>query len=180
MKKQVLLACSLVLSFASSTPMFADTLFNFSFTGNSSVTGIPGVPFSGSGQFDTQATATAGTFLITGVTGTTDGQIISSILAPSSYGFNDNLLLFDGTNPAMLDNAGVSYVLANGTDANLFRGVPAQDQQTLFGSADGLVVEAQTAPISITPSPVPEPGSIGLLGTGALGLLGVIRRRIAA
>lgn len=93
MKKYALIMCGLALAILSATPTFADT-FNFSFAGNSSVSGIPGTPFSGAGQFDAQATSTAGRFLITGVTGTTDGQSISTILSPGSYGFNDNFLFF--------------------------------------------------------------------------------------
>lgn len=184
MKKLRGYICGLALAVLSSTPMFADT-FNFSFTGNSSVSGIPGTPFSGSGQFETQATSTPDQYLIVGVTGMTGGSVITNILAPGSYGFNDNFLFFtDGDTTASLDNSGVSYRLANGVLVNLFLGVPNQYQQTLFGStSDGLVIEAQTAPISITPAnapAVPEPGTFALLGTGALGMLSMARRKLTA
>ncbi|MDQ2833124.1 MAG: PEP-CTERM sorting domain-containing protein [Acidobacteriota bacterium] len=182
MKKYALLLCGLAWATLSSTPVFADTVFDFSFTGNNSVSGSPGTPFSGSGDFTVKATGTAGEFKITGVTGTTDGQNISGIIAPGGFGFNDNFLFYTaGASAASLDNAGVSYRLANGVDANLFFGVPGQYQQSLFGFPGSLVSEDQTAPVSITPeaSPVPEPGTMGLFATGALGMLGVVRRRIA-
>jgi hypothetical protein len=44
MKLYALPLCGLALAMSLSTPMFADTLFDFSFTGNSSVSGTPDTP----------------------------------------------------------------------------------------------------------------------------------------
>jgi hypothetical protein len=74
--------------------MFAETLFNLSFTGSSSVTGSPGIPFSGLGVFNAQAAALAGQYKVVGVTGTTADQSISHIIEPGGFGQNDNLLFF--------------------------------------------------------------------------------------
>ncbi len=179
MKKSALFLCGVASAMLLSTPMFADTMYDFSFTGNSSVSGSPGTPFSGSGVFDVTATKTAGKYKIVGVSGTTDGETISKLLSPGSFAFNDNLL-FVANGVASLDNSGVSYQLSNGVDANIFLGVPDQYQQSLFGFPGSLVSEDQTANVSITsPMPaVPEPGTIALLGTGVLGLAGTIRRRL--
>ncbi len=178
MKKSALFLCGVASAMLLSTPVFADTMYDFSFTGNNSVSGSPGTPFSGSGVFDVTATKTAGRYKIVGVTGTTDGETISKILAAGAFGFNDNLL-FVNNGVASLDNSGVAYQLANGVDANIFLGVPDQYQQSLFGFPGTLVSEDQTANVSITSSAsaVPEPGTIAFLGTGVLGMAGVIRRR---
>lgn len=183
MKKYSLLTCGLALAMLSSTPMFADTLFNFTFTGNSSATGDPGTPFSGSGVFDAKATKVAGEFKIVGVTGTTDGEAITGVLSPGSFGFNDNLLFFSpGDAFASLDNSGVSYKLANGVDANLFLGIPDQYQQSLFGFTSSLISEDQTANVSITTQvpAVPEPNTLALLGTGVLSVGAAMRRKLRA
>jgi hypothetical protein len=181
MNKCSVLVCGLALATLSSTPMFADTVFSFNFTGNSTSYGLPSTPFSGSGEFDTQATTTAGEFKIIGVTGTIDDLAITSLVAPGGNYGNDNLLLYTaGDASASLDSNGVQVVLGDNLKyAYLFLNTtlsPAGDTELVF-------LNGEDAPISITPSispsAVPEPGSLALLGTGALGLIGTLRRRMA-
>lgn len=170
---------ALALATVGSTTALADT-FNFSF-------GTPGVSaFNGSGTL-TGSLVAPGEYLISAVTGTTNtgngtNRVIAGIEAPGTFPTemnggvvppNDNDLFFTAATGYTFDTAGLSYSLNNGAQINLFLDLG----EYLFRSNGEGVFE--TAPISITAA-TPEPGTLLLMGTGMLGTLGLLRRRVMA
>jgi hypothetical protein len=98
---------SLMLAALTSTCAYADSTFDFTFSGGA---------VSASGQFTAIPTG-VGTYLITGVSGTTNGVTITGILPPKNFAGNDNVLEEPGP---VLNSFGVSYSLANGEEINLY------------------------------------------------------------
>lgn len=136
---------------------------------------------TGWGTLFTSPSGTAGEYDVTGISGTVDGQSISilpvGVYPPDDPPENDNILYYPtGT---YVDVDGISFQLADGTDINLYYG-------TFFGAGPSYWLiegtsEAGYALDSFTVTPAasatPEPSSLILLGSGLLGMAGVLRRR---
>jgi hypothetical protein len=173
----------LVLAALPSASALADPLtFDFSFTGANGI--------SGSGVFTATSDGTNQYLIDSIVSGTTNtgsgaAKTISTLLAPGNFpgtggGANDNLLLFtQSTDTYSLDLNGMSYELANGAEVNLFSVGGHGDDILLQRVGGNQVAESVDLTITEVASPVPEPGTLALLGTGVLGLAGVVRRRLA-
>jgi hypothetical protein len=160
----------------------------------------------GSGQFTSTETAEGPTgnpyYVLTGITGTVEGNIITSLLPVDSLGFdNDNKIsAFDGDSkgtPYSHDPShtitGIAF-LTNGdpdTAANLnllfqnFIDTEVGDDTQISGP-NGLALEnvdfsakllGESDPIGVTlPAPVPEPGSLSLITLGCLTLGTALRK----
>jgi hypothetical protein len=150
----------------------ADTVsFTFNFSNSD---------FSGSGVLTANSTSTAGIYQVVDATGSvlvngvTDQ--ISEVLPVGAFpadGPNDNLLYFPelSSPEGAFDEFGVSLMLGDAGKLNLFLS-DGEDLKLTGGKQDEKIG-------LISVSPVPEPGALTLVGTGLLGLAGVVRRRLS-
>jgi len=121
-----------------------------------------------------------GTYLVTDASGTYLGSPITGVFDPSQSGnvFAFNNLLYFPSLPSV-DIDGIVFEL-NG-DTNIASGInlywDGAGYRSIDGGNNGPYVQLSITPLDPA-APTPEPGTLGLVASGVLGVTGILRRKL--
>ena len=177
MKRLAILFSGLALAALPCTSALAGTL-NFNFAGPN---------LTANGTFSYIPTALSEQFLVTGITGTATvfgaATTITGVSPINTLAGNDNIYftgqaaaIFTGGLPFDFD--GFGFLMNDGYGMNLYSDGTGQ-HELLVNPVNQAQIVTDNATVNLS-SVTPEPGSLALLGTGALGVVGLLRRRLSA
>jgi PEP-CTERM motif len=195
-----------LLALALPIAVFADSSTDFS-SGGGTLSGLSGgLSLSGSELFHVSGLDGLGT--VTGALGSVSlstGALLSSVLNANgslhlaTFASGGSLtitgngtdgipsgVIFSGTftgSPTLTQYQGGGYILAGSFTGTLSNGTLEKGTfavVTESAGGKGYMGQIGVGSVDITMSPVPEPGTLTLLGTGLVGLAGAIRRKLAA
>ncbi len=176
---------ALIAFVALSAPLaaFADT-YTFNISTGTSSDGVNPTAFTASGTLTGSVnTITPPTLLLSGVTGFAQGYAFTGIAPLSTAtGFGFDNLLFTDSGARHVDSSGVLLFLNSPAGTSLAHVYDSASgyQVDVFDPRDpGDITPFSIQTFDLNPSSVPEPATLALMGTGALGLLGVARRKLA-
>ena len=173
------------LAFAAlSAPLtaLADT-YSFNISTGASSGGANPATFSASGTLSGSINSVLPpTLLLTNVTGSAQGYDFTGI-APLSTptGFSFDNLLYTDSGARHVDSSGVLLFLNSpvGTSlAHVYDSAGGYEVDVFDPRDPGDVTPFSIETFDLIPSSVPEPATLALMGTGALGLLAVVRRKL--
>lgn len=178
------IALTVLSIFAAPLAAHADS-YTFSISTGPSTGGSPAASFVASGTLTgTSASAAPPALTLTGVTGSAQGYVFTGVVPlGTANSFTYDNLLYTSPSARHVDTNGVLLFLSSsvGTSlAHVYDNNNGYHVDVFDPREPGDVTPFNIQSFDITPAAVPEPSTLALLGTGALSVLGAVRRRLSS
>jgi len=174
------IALTVLSIFAAPLAAHADS-YTFSISTGPSTGGSPAASFVASGTLTGTASAAPPALTLTGVTGSAQGYVFTGVVPlGTANSFTYDNLLYTSPSARHVDTNGVLLFLSSSVGTSLAHVYDNNGYHVdVFDPREpGDVTPFNIQSFDITPAAVPEPSTLALLGTGALGVLGAVRRRL--